>query len=452
MTDAPQRSLGAGASLATLAQFINALTGGLTGIVVARILGPDGTGAFNVLFSAVLLITAFSTLGIETGISYHVSGDRWRPGEALRQAQLAALGLGVLGSLIGAAIALLTAGTGFRDISFADSAIALAAVPVSLSWTFASMLSLALSRYGVYTLAISAQGLSLLLLVAVLTPLFGLTGAVLALFAANAISALYLLVWGFRALAPAATGWLARTGKELRRASAFGVKAYLTNAMQYLNQRADLFILNASAAGSTVGHYAIALSITTLGLLLPRALSSVVLPRVAAMDASPDDHVNREVVRKSARHAVILVLAASLALAIGVQAIPLVYGDDFRPAVELTYILLPGVAAFGVANVLAAIVVGKGKPEYSLYTTLLVTPPTIVLYLVLVPTLGATGAALASTVSYSATFGLILFYFRRVTEEWSFRGLLPGGDELADYRRLAARAIRRRSAKRYSGS
>ena len=52
---------------------------------------------------------------------------------------------------------------------------------------------------------------------------------------------------------------------------------------------------------------------------------------------------------------------------------------------------------------LAATVVGKGYPQYSLYTALIVTPPTLGLYLLFAPTLGASGVALAAGATLDST-------------------------------------------------
>jgi O-antigen/teichoic acid export membrane protein len=152
---------------------------------------------------------------------------------------------------------------------------------------------------------------------------------------------------------------------------------------------------------------------------------------------------------KSVRHAVLLVLGASALLAAGLLLVPAVYGAGFEPAVEYGYILIPGVALFGVGSVLAAIVVGKGHPRYSLYNALIVTPPTLVLYALLVPSLKGSGAALASTISYSASAVAWYVFFRRATGLRAPAVLLPGRAELEDYRGLASR-VRARLSERAS--
>src|SRR5437773_1251552 len=64
-TDAEaHRPIWVGATYATASQFATAIAGGAMGIVVARLLEPEGTGAFTVVQSSLLLLGAVSMLGI----------------------------------------------------------------------------------------------------------------------------------------------------------------------------------------------------------------------------------------------------------------------------------------------------------------------------------------------------------------------------------------------------
>ena len=435
-----RRSVGAGATVATASQVVTALALGLTGLVVARVLGAGDTGRFNVVLSALVLLAIPSSLGVELGVSYRVSGRRWAPGEALRQVQLAALGLGLAGAAVGLGLGALGADTAFAGIPLSTLALALAALPFLLSWTYSSYVALAVDGYEAYGLTPAAQSLGALVLVAALAPSFGLRGAVIGLAGSHALASAGILAWGLRRLARPAAGWLRGALSELRAAAGFGIKASLNNALQQLNYRADLFLLNAVATPAAVGHYAVALTVTTVALLLPRALAAVVLPRVSALEDGAGRDEQENIMVKSIRHSVLLVLASSAALAAGLLLIPAVYGAAFEPAVGFGYILVPGMALFGVGSVLAAIVVGKGHPRYSLYNALLVTPPTLALYALLVPAYEGTGAAVASTISYSASALIWLVFFRRVTGLRSLGRLLPRSGDLGDYRLLAARA------------
>lgn len=119
---------------------------------------------------------------------------------------------------------------------------------------------------------------------------------------------------------------------------------------------------------------------------------------------------------KSLRHAVLVIACGTVVVAGALLFLVVpVFTEEFRPAIELGLILLPGVALLGVGQILSETIVGRGKPIYSVYSALIVTPLTVALYLVLVPSLGAEGAALVKSASFTLSFALGVFFYRRVT-------------------------------------
>jgi len=203
------------------------------------------------------------------------------------------------------------------------------------------------------------------------------------------------VVWAWRRLPAAAPS---QPG-QLRRAISFGIKGYGANTLQLVNYQLDLFILAAVASAAAVGHYALAVSATTLLMVLPRSLSTVLYPRVARL-SSNGDHATREMVEtKSLRHISLIVILTSIAMAAGLELLVVpVFGADYRPAINLGLLLVPGAAAIGVGTVLAATVVGRGFPKYSLYSALITTPITVAMYATLIPWLNAIGAAVREEV------------------------------------------------------
>src|SRR5262249_24141243 len=154
-----------------------------------------------------------------------------------------------------------------------------------------------------------------------------------------------------------------------------------------------------------------AVSATLLLLLLPGALATVLDPRIARLSTQGDDPSLDMVETKSLRHVSLIVGVTALGLAGALEFLVVpVFGPEYRASINLGVTLLPGTAALGVTAVLAATLVGRGKPLYSLYAALIATPFTVALYAVLIPWLHATGAAVASTISYSATFLLFCHF------------------------------------------
>jgi O-antigen/teichoic acid export membrane protein len=414
-----------------------AVTGAATTILVARLLGAEGSGNVAVALTVLFVLTVLTTLGVEHGVAYYVSSGRWRAGAAFATTQRVALAVGTLGATVGI-LARLAIPSAFGDLTVAETAVTAAVLPFSLAWFYGTYVALADDHYEAYVIPPAAQSALLLVAGAGLIVAFGLPGAIAALAASHVVVAAAMLVWGRRRLR--LDGAARDEPGQLRRALAFGVKGYAANALQVLNYRVDFFLLSVVATTAALGHYAVAVGVTSVLWLLPQALSDVLFPRVAALSAST--HASAEehrafVEAKSLRHTTLLVVTATavLALALLLLVVP-VYGPDFDESIALGLIRLPGVALLGIAGVLSATIIGRGRPEFGLYTALITTPVTLALYALLIPAYEATGAALASSISFALSFALSMAFYRRATGRGVLGLLLPGRSELEDYRML----------------
>ena len=453
--EAAPRPLTGGAVIGVAGRIVVAVTGALTSVLIARLLGPEGTGGYTIALSMVLMLTLLGTLGAEHGVAYYVSGRLWSARAALMATQTLAVFTGSVTAALGIA-AYLCFPDAFAGLTATEALIVAAALPFSLSWYYASYVALSVDAYEAYVAPPAVQSASLILLVGGGTVVGGLKGALVGLTASHVLTAAITLLWARRWL-PAVESGPSGGSDQLRRAIAFGIKGYAANALQLVNYRLDLFVLSNFASAAVLGQYSVAIAATSIVWLLPPALSDVLFPRVAALTAqgAGDAEVHRRFVEaKSLRHTALVVAVSTAVMAIAVAALlPLVYGSDFRPAIELSFILLPGVALIGVSGVMTATIVGRGRPIYSLYTTLLVTPPTALLYILLVPSMKAHGAAIASSLSYTLSFVLALVFYHRTTGRSAIPLLVPTRSEIADYLALPSAVVGRlRGSRRGSDS
>lgn len=441
------RPLTGGAVMSGISRTSVAITGAATTILVARLLGPSGAGAYAVALTLILLLNVIATLGIEHGIAYYVSSGRWEAGSAFRDSQRLALVCGVLGAGLGL-LARIAVPAVFHGLSPAVTLVAALALPFLLSWFYGSYVALAIDRYERFVLPAAIQSALGLCLVAVLAAVDGVPGAVIGITGAHAITAVAMLIASRKTFGSPRRRNTRGDRARLLRAVSFGLKGYAANALQFVNLRFDLLILNAVAAGAAVGHYAVAVSVTSVMWLLPQALSDVLFPRVASLSGHSKDggEMLRFAEAKTLRHTVLVTLAVAVVLAIALVALVVpVYGAAFGQSTELGLILLPGVAMFGIANPMWATISGRGRPGLLLAGALVVTPVTVALYIVLIPALHGPGAALASSLSYAMTFAVALVCYRRVTGTNPLWLMLPTSAELADYRALVP-ALRTRLA------
>jgi O-antigen/teichoic acid export membrane protein len=429
-------------------------------LLMARVLGPAGLGDFAVAQTLVFLLLAGSTFGVEHGIVYYVSSGRWAPRAAWVASQRLALVAGALGIAVTMIVRLLVPAV-LQHLSVPATMLAVGALPFQLSWWYAAYHALAGGHYDRYALPFALQALLVLVLAAAGAIIGGAVGAVAGLLLSHVLTAAVMLGRqhglatrpASNAAAPEpSTGQPPPSSRPsmFRAAIRFGAKGYAAGALQVISLRLDLLVLGAGAAGAAVGRYSLAVSITSAVWLLPQALADVMYPRVAALSAASGadaEAARRRAEEKCLRHCVLVILVASAVGALGLLGLVVpIFGVGFTASVTLGLVLLPGCALLGFYAPLSAAVVGRGRPDLVLRSNLVVTPLTVVLYLVLIPSLHALGAALASSIAYALCFAVLAAVYRHVSGRGLLVTMAPTRAELCDYRALARAARASRTA------
>ena len=435
-----RRHLGVGAAFSVLVQGGPLLAAMVLSVVLARTIGPAGNGRFALLATLVGLAAMVVSLGLPAGITHEVSRRRWSVRQALRTSSEIALPLGIAGFLGGLAVFALAQDAVFGGIRTWVAAVALSSVPLVLLYQFADSIMLARERYEGYAVLELSHSLALVLVGASLAIPFGLAGAVIGLPAAALAGALVGVLLLVR---EAHSDTIVDVGGSLRRVLRFGVQTWGANLLQQINYRFDILILGGFAAARDVGVYSVALALTSVALVLPHGLQTVLFPRAATLDESmlagrlsADD--SDAALAKAARHGVLLTIPAALLIGVLLLvAVPLLYGARFAQTTALGFVLLPGVLLLGIGKVLTSAIAGRGHPRYLLYSGAISAPLTLALYFVLIPPFHEWGAAVGSSISYGLMSLLWLFYFRRATRIGLRAALVPRAEDVADYGRLA---------------
>lgn len=434
----PRRHLGLGAVASLIVQIAPLVAVTTVSVVVARRLGPDGTGTIGLISALLDALVAIFGFGLTVGVTYLVSRREWSVRDAFRETQVAALALGALGVAAALGFYALARGDVFAGISAFSILIGIGHLPFMLGRGFVGAMALARERYEAYA-ALELVRTAVLVVVAItLTFLLGVNGALLGFAAASLAAYAAAARWAVRYVRVADAGSPAGQ-RRLRDAAAFGSKAWGASLLQLINYRLDLFLLSAFASRAEVGRYSVALSVTALAWVLPAALETVILPRTADLHAAQwrgeiaADDSDRATAR-ALRHSVVLLFPATLiVLVLVLGAVPLLYGPEFTRSIWFGLVLIPGVVGLSLGKSVSAVITGRGRPQYALWTTLITVPLTIALYIALIPPLGAFGAALGSTISYLTSTGLALMWFKRTTHISLRVALVPSRAELRDY-------------------
>lgn len=193
----------------------------------------------------------------------------------------------------------------------------------------------------------------------------------------------------------------------------FGGRLYPGNIAQFLNYRLDIFLVGLFLSPFEIGIYATAGSLAQKLWEIPHAIRTVLLYRVA----SETKH-NHAAVTTSQVTRIISVFMFFLCIILGLFSYPLVfvlYGSEYITAVLPLILLLPGVWTLSIGKLLSIHLAGIGKPEIGTLGAFISLIATIILDILLIPTIGITGAAIASSVAYSIATIVYLITFIHIT-------------------------------------
>ena len=409
-------------------------------VVVARWLGPEGTGALAVLNVTVALALQLGSAGIPSATTYFVAKQPSILRPVWANGLIFSFGAGVLIAAGVAAVADLRPGI-FNGVSTRLVAIVAISIPFQLVTLLGLNLLLAIDRIRLMNLL---DALSSLLI-------FGNAIGVLVFWrrdltmlvwfnTTSAVALTLVLIWSIgRVMRDRGSRTAAPDLSLLGQMLVYGLKFYLCIFAGFLILRSDLLIVNRFRGAAAAGVYAIASQFSFLLIMLPGVIASLLFPRVAARQ---DDTVAYAV--DVTRHTSFVMLLLCLAAAGAAFVLPLVYGARFADATIQFLILLPGVFFISLESVLVQYFTGTGLPAQIPLFWIVTVTVNLALNLALVPAWGARAAALNSTISYALIFCLVTGYFCRRTGHNPLRVLAPRAPE---FRLLLARLQRRAFAK-----
>jgi len=404
-------------------------------LIVARTLGAEGRGHIAFLTAIAWFTANLSTLGVnEANANLAASAPRLRRALATNSLLLALL----LGAAAFGAVALLVrlfpsvAGDADRELLW----LTLGFLPVLVLQPFLRFLVEAdygflVSNAGrVLPPALNVAANGLLAAVGALT-----VGTAVAVWLAGQTLTVALLAWYVeRRLAGFGRPGAALAGRALR----FGIKAHVGRVMLLGNYRLDQWLLGAISGARELGLYSIAVAWAEALWYLPTALAAVQRPDLVRARLS-------DAARQAARVFRVTAFVTTLFALVMVAAAPLlcvtVFGEEFRGSVDDLRVLAAGAVGIVALKLFGGALVARGRPGLQSFGLSVGFVCTVVLDVVLIPPLGGLGAALASTLAYTAAGVVMAATFLRAAEA---RGsdLLPRAGELASFAREVRARLR----------
>jgi O-antigen/teichoic acid export membrane protein len=403
-----------------------------TRVLIGRTLGPSGKGVYALVVLTASWLVLFCGLGLDVSYAFFSASKKYSLRQLGSHSLLAGVVLGLGGGIV--SLPILTALTGnlLKGVEYEHLLMVVFSLPFGLLFAYWIKLILGLERLATYNLINFSRFAILLVLVALGLLVFkgGVYVAVLA-WVLSTVTAAFLCLLVLKKQA----GFSIEFDRDLTKESlVFGLKSYIANLTATFSYRADMYLVNVFLDVTSVGWYSVSVSIAELIWYVPNAVSTALFPRVSTIGPERANQVTPVVARNL--FLVILVIGLGVSVLAPFMIDLLFPRGDFAPAVPALWLLMPGVIANGSAKVIFADLTGRGKPIYATYNSSIGMAVTLVADVLLIPSLGINGAALASSIGYSVAAVTALFWFNKETGVRWFEMLVPSRQDLTFYKIL----------------
>lgn len=414
----------------------------LTGVVAARLLGPQGRGELAAIQLWPSILAPLALLGLPEASLYHVLRKRRALPDVLATGSALCVASALFGSLLALFLLPWLLQSQTTDTLVAGRIMLLLLILHGLS-AVSYQLFRAAARYDIWnSLRLLAPAGWLIVLVCLGVTSHGHPIPLALGYIGVVVVTSSLNIWlNLRFVTP-----LGRFCRPLiRPLLKFGLPSVLSSYPQLVSSRLDQLVMVALLPPADVGFYVVAVAWTAPIGVLPSAVGSVAFP--SAAESTEEDAGPR--VCRYLRLTVLVSFAASAMLAVATPLLlPLVLGPSYLPAVPSAVVLTLAAVPLGISTVAAEIVRGLGRPGAILRAEAFGAGTTVALLAILIPSLGFTGAAVASAVAYTVTAIVILQRVRRLTKvPWRML-VVPTRSDIQDFIaevRLIARRAKMRS-------
>jgi O-antigen/teichoic acid export membrane protein len=384
-------SLGTSAAI----QGLNALTG----ILLARSLGPVGRGELAAILLWPSILAAVGSLGMAEAVTYETatgsSPVRAVVGTALAVAAVQSLVLIGIGAVVASMVH-----RGHGAETAHSTYLFLAYIPLNLLTVYAMGIMNGLQHFLAYhalrltVIALTAVGLFLLLAT---NPTLTVRAAIVAYLVANALTAAAALL----VLRRQGVLSLAYRHETVRRLLGFGLRSHTTNVASMLNERLDQLVISVLLAPAKLGLYVIAVTLTAATTIVGHATGMVVLPVVASL-RDPAERV------AAATRYIGWVLVGATCVAVPMVAftpllIRVLFGEQFLGAAPVARVLLVASVFLSTNGVVGAVLKAVGRPLDAGMAECLSLGVTVAGLALLLPRLELLGAGLTSLLAYCST-------------------------------------------------
>ena len=380
----------------------------LSGIVIARTLGPEGKGQVAVVFSFVGAFVGFSQFGIPLSNVYYLNKGT---NKNVLYSNTLLFSICVSLILIVAALVSLPYAreTYFKGISPIYIYVSLSILLISNLRPHLLAFLRGLEEYGSFNGSSLVLNIGRFVLLLIFLSFFSLDVdlAILSFVIAGTLSVAYTFIAAGKHLK------ISRRFldiKQFKKNLNFGLREYLGGVINKVNLNIDLLILAIFFPSGVIGVYSVAQALVNLLNFIPDSLGVVLVPLMVKLD---DSNKSRVLKNSVSFNVLIYLICWVVFFFFGRLLIRFLYGESFVEAYQYVNILFIGALFLGLTKMFNKYFTSKGKPEIKSITRVIILPVKVLLMYFLIKYHGLVGAAwswaLTSFFLFVVTVGFYIY-------------------------------------------
>lgn len=404
------------------------LTNLVTGIIVARVLGPESLGLWAILQLIPSYAESFGRMKFDVAAVYYLGKGKYKIGDVVFTLNVLAL----ITSFTIITIILWQSDWLYHTL-FANSRtnvkylmfLVLPQIPLHFLYMNYSYLFIHREDVNSYNRMVVLQALCSSIGGIALVVIFklGLKGVVIA----STVSIFVSVFYGVYKFGPVKRKHLINW-PLIKDLFSYVNKLYIAGVIGHINSYFTNLIVALYLLPAQVAFYSMAQSRAQLLEKVPNAMSTILFPRISKMDNMAH---SAELSAKAFRTSLtILLIAGFIAFIMIKPLVGILYGRDFLPMVIPFWIILPGLILSSSSTTLSQFFQGTGRADIIAKVAVIPMIIQIIVSLLLIPKIGILGAAIAFMMSLVANAITQIFFFLRISQLSFKKHLLIGREDI----------------------
>ena len=208
----------------------------------------------------------------------------------------------------------------------------------------------------------------------------------------------------------------------------YGAFLQLSILVSTLNKRLSLYLLRINCTESQIGVYASGTQVTEGVNIVSQSIGLVAFSALSNTEKA--ERATQLTLRFMKVSILLTFCALSIICLLPTSFFAWLFSGEFSDIRKVILLMAPGIIFFSAHTILANYFSGTGKPKYNLYASLIGLSVTLISAFLLIPLLGIQGAAINTSLTYTALFVFQWVVFHKQTGS-RLRQLIPEKEDFS---------------------